>query len=422
MNRTDVVVTGLGFTGLPLAVAAARVGLHVRGVDTASERVSQIKQGNMPPGMGAVAENELRVLLNSEHLQVQDSGEVPHAKVFSLSVPTPSDGTGRIDTSILIRASGTVGKALQPGSLVLVHSTCAPGTIERRIVPVLARKSGLLPGIDFHVAHAPERIDPGLTAPGDVTVARVVAGLTPQCTKSAISYLQTIYDRVVPVGSLRTAEFVKTFENTFRMVNISLANELASVCLAEGVDPAEVIDAASTKPYGFLPHRPGIGAGGGCVPVVAEFFRSSARHRGMVPPVVEAALAVNAAMPGRTIEELRRILDRPGRPSLRGCRVLVVGVTYKPDVADIRNSSAVRVVEQLRTEAAVTYHDPYIPRLRLSRGTVLRSVPAEQLGQEDADVALILTRHSTVDHDRLPRGRRLVVDCSSGTPVELPGT
>lgn len=417
MERTDVVVVGLGFTGLPLAVAAARSGHDVCGVDSAAQRWGQIEQGTVLPGSGQVADDELRALARAGKLRAQGSGAVPAAAVYSLSVPTPMLGNGRIDTSFLTRASASVGRSLRRGSLVLVHSTCAPGTIEREVVPELARRSRLLPGIDFHVAHAPERIDPGLTGPGHGSLPRVVAGLTPQCTKAAVAFLRTVFDQVVPVSSLHTAEFVKTFENTFRLVNISLANELAAVCRDQGVDPAEVIEAAATKPYGFLPHRPGIGAGGGCIPVVTEFFRSTARIQGIVAPVVEAALAVNSAMPGRLIRRLQDLLAEHGGPPLRGSRLIVVGVTYKPDVADIRNSSAVRVVEQLHAETTLSYHDPYVPRLRLERGTVLRSVPLERL--ESPEIAVILTRHSTVDYSRLREPGRLVIDCSSGTPVEL---
>ncbi|MCI2421247.1 nucleotide sugar dehydrogenase [Saccharopolyspora sp. K220] len=411
MDRTDVVVVGLGFVGLPLAAAAARAGFRVCGVDAASDRLARIEQS----GAGLVTKAELQALVGAGRLEFRGRRELPGADVYCLSVPTPAKPNGRIDMSYLQGAAESVGKSLGRGALVLVHSTCAPESLERQLIPTLARKSRLLPGLDFHVAHAPERIDPAKRTPAG-GLPRIVAGLTPQCTKSAMAFLRTMFDQVIAVSSIRTAEFVKTFENTFRLVNISLANELADVCRNHDVDPVEVIEAAATKPYGFLPHRPGIGAGGGCIPVVTEFFRATARQRGIVPPVVEAALAINAAMPGRTVELIRDQLAKSWKISLRRCRVLVIGVTYKADVADVRNSCAVQVVEQLAAEAAeVAYYDPCVAQLRLGRGSVLRSTP--RLSTDGFDLAVILTKHSTVDHELLRASGLPVLDCSPGVPV-----
>lgn len=412
MSRADVVIIGLGFVGVPLAAAAARAGFRVCGVDTAAEKLAHLERSGTEG-------TQLRAALESGRLELRGRGALPDADVYCISVPTPMRADGRIDTAHLLDAAESVGSALSRGALVLVHSTCAPGTLEQQIIPLIARKSRLLPGIDFHIAHAPERIDPARGVPG-TSLPRVVAGLTPQCTKAATAFLRSAFDRVIPVGSIRTAEFVKTFENTFRLVNISLANELAEVCRGHDVDPVEVIEAAATKPYGFLPHRPGIGAGGGCIPVVTEFFRASARQRGIVPPMVEAALAVNAAMPGRTVELIRERLATSWKLSLGRCKVLVVGVTYKPDVVDVRNSCAVQVIDRLRAEAAgVGYYDPGIPRLRLQRGKALRSTT--RLDATGFDIAVILTKHTTVDYSTLRTGALPVLDCSSGTPIPWQG-
>ncbi|MDA3626855.1 nucleotide sugar dehydrogenase [Saccharopolyspora sp. WRP15-2] len=411
MNRADVVVVGLGFVGVPLATAAARAGFRVCGVDATAEKLAQIEKSVER----RTAAPELQAVLDAGRLELRRRGELPDADVYCLSVPTPMRADGSVDTSQLRDAAESVGKSMRKGALVLVHSTCAPGSLEEQIIPHIARKSRLLPGIDFHIAHAPERIDPArdVAATG---LPRVVAGLTPQCTKAAAAFLRSIFDQVIPVSSIRTAEFVKTFENTFRLVNISLANELAEVCRGHDVDPVEIIEAAATKPYGFLPHRPGIGAGGGCIPVVTEFFRTSARQRGIIPPMVEAALAVNAAMPGRTVELIRDRLAQSWKLPLNRCRVLVVGITYKPDVIDIRNSCAIRVIDRLSAEAAgVDYYDPGIPLLRLGRGRMLRSTA--RLDATGFDVAVILTKHTSLDYSALRTGKLPVLDCSSGTPV-----
>ncbi|SEG86522.1 UDP-N-acetyl-D-glucosamine dehydrogenase [Saccharopolyspora kobensis] len=412
MSRADVVVIGLGFVGVPLAAAAARAGFQVCGVDAAAEKLSHLAES---AGAQGSQNPELRTLLTTGQLELRRRGALPDADVYCISVPTPMRADGRIDTAHLLDAAEAVGKAMRKGALVLVHSTCAPGSLEQQVIPLIARKSRLLPGIDFHIAHAPERIDPARGTP-TADLPRIVAGLTPQCTKAATTFLRSAFARVVPVSSIRTAEFVKTFENTFRLVNISLANELAEVCRGHDVDPVEVIEAAATKPYGFLPHHPGIGAGGGCIPVVTEFFRASARQRGVIPPMVEAALAVNAAMPGRTVELIRDRLARSWKLSLSRCKVLVVGVTYKPDVVDIRNSCAVQVINRLRVEAAdVGYYDPRIPQLRMERGRALRSTA--RLDATGFDIAVILTKHTTVDYSALRTGALPVLDCSSGTPV-----
>ncbi|MGW6441811.1 nucleotide sugar dehydrogenase [Lentzea sp. NPDC055074] len=412
MDIIDITVIGLGFTGLPTAVAAARSGLTVLGVDASAERVREISEQRPGCGLTTVADHELNSALASGRLLLRHNAQgIPHSNVYVLCVPTPAGRHGRLDVSLLAQAADEVAKAMRPGALVIVQSTCAPGTVEEVVLPRIAAVSGLCAGLDFHLAHSPVRTDPGNV--GVETVPRVVAGYTPRCTELAVRFVSRVARRVVAVSSTRAAELVKIFENTFRMVNISLANELAALCRAQRVDVDEVLEAAGSKPYGFLRHRPGPGAGGDCIPVSAGFFTASARRHGLHSPVVDAAIAVNDAMPAHTVHRVREALAARGLPPLRRSRVLVAGVTYKPDTANVRQSAAVRVINELCGEADVAYHDPYVPNLVLDNGTVLVSQPVSA----PADLVLIMTRHAA--HEPVRRGDVPVFDCSSGDPVEV---
>jgi UDP-N-acetyl-D-glucosamine dehydrogenase len=241
----------------------------------------------------------------------------------------------------------------------------------------------------------------------------VVAGLSAECTAAATAFLHHLADPVVPVSSIATAELVKVFENAFRLVNISLVNELAELCRATGVDVHELIDAAATKPFGFLTHRPGPGAGGDCVPVAARFLARAARRHGVAASVVTAATTVNDTMPDLVINRVAMLLACRHLPDVWDSRVLVVGVTYKPDVPNIRGSAAIRIIERLRAGTAVGYADPYVPQVRLADGSLLFR---EQLDPTRADLVLVVTKHRAVDHAALNSSPTPVVDCSDGLP------
>ncbi|MGI5506549.1 nucleotide sugar dehydrogenase [Lentzea sp. CA-135723] len=397
----DTVVIGLGFTGLPVAVAAATAGLRVLGVDASAARVGHITAGTPGCGLTTVDEGALADAVRSSRLSVRHNEIVP-ADSYVVCVPTPPDRHGALDTTMLADAVERVGTVLPRGALVIVQSTCEPGTVERILLPRLENASGLRAGTGFHLAHSPVRTDPGNPA----AAPRVVAGLTPECTVRAASLLRRLSCECVTVSTLRTAELTKVFENTFRLVNISLANELASLCRAQDVDVHEVLDAAGSKPFGFLRHRPGPGAGGDCVPVSAGFFVASARRHGLHSPVVDAAIAVNDSMPSHTLHRVRTKLSELGVPMRR---VHVLGVTYKPDVANVRQSPALRVLNELSREAVVSYHDPFVPDLVLDDGSTLTSQPVDT----SADVVLIMTRHASVS----PRTSSPVFDCTAGDAV-----
>ncbi|CCH30317.1 nucleotide sugar dehydrogenase [Actinosynnema sp. NPDC047251] len=412
MDAVDVVVVGLGFTGLPTAVAAARAGLRVVGVDSSPGRVREVVAVRRGCGLGTVSEDALRAVLTDGRLVVRDAAAgTPAAGVHVLCLPTPDGRRGGADLGPLTTACRAVGRVLRRGDLVLVQSTCPPGTVAQSLVPALENSAGLRAGVDFHVACAPMRIDPGNGSHTFASLPRVVGGHTARCAQRAVRFLSAMTDEVAEVATTCAAEVTKIFENTFRLVNISLVNELGAVCRAYGVDVAEVLRAAGTKPFGFLRHQPSAGAGGDCVPVSARFFAAAARRKGMLSPLVDAALAVNEAMPAHTVHRLREALHTVGR-SLRGARILVLGVTYKPDTPNVRQSASVAVLEELRREAAVEYHDPYVPELLLSDGTLLKGRDFRDV--READLVVLMTPHR-VFRD-LPDLGVPVYDCSSGEP------
>ncbi|MEV0677692.1 nucleotide sugar dehydrogenase [Actinosynnema sp. NPDC050436] len=415
MNAVDAVVVGLGFTGLPTALAAAGAGLRVVGVDSSADRVRALAAIRPGCGLGTVPDDAVRTALAGGRLVVRDAADgVPPAGVHVLCLPTPPNRFGGVDLGPLTSACRAVGEVLRVGDLVLVQSTCPPGTVAQSLAPVLERVSGLRAGWDFHLACAPVRIDPGNRAHGFASLPRVVGGHTRRCAQRATRFLSAMTGEVVEVATTCAAEVTKIFENTFRLVNISLVNELGALCRAYGVDVAEVLRAAGTKPFGFLRHQPSAGAGGDCVPVSARFFAGAARRRGMLSPLVDAALAVNEAQPAHTVHRLREALHSAGR-SLRGARVLVLGVTYKPDTPNVRQSASVAVLEELRREAAVEYHDPYVPELTLSDGTSLTGKGSPDV--RDADLVVLMTPHRAFRD--LPDLGVPVYDCSSGDPRDL---
>lgn len=410
MPHQDVAVVGLGFTGLAMAVSVATAGFHVVGLDDSPERINEIR--TLAPGCGRTTTSEMMLAqaLDSGRLRISHSeADLSPARIHVLCVPTPSTSCGGAELAPLSAAVDRVAPLLRIDDLVLIQSTCPPGTIDRLIVPRLAARSGLVPGRDFRLAYSPVRLDPGRT---EISIPRVVAGVTARCRDAAVRFLCQVTDRVVPVSTIATAELIKVFENTFRLVNISLVNELAALCQATGVDVHEVLDAAATKPFGFLAHEPGPGAGGDCVPASAGFLAAAAQRSGVQSSIVDAAITVNDSMPRQVLERAEAFLARNGLPPLCAGRVLVVGVTYKPDVPNVRCSAAVRMIELLRSTCDVGYADPYVPTLLLADGTVLC---AEKTPTAHADVVLVVTRHRIVDHTAVATTVP-VIDCATGWP------
>lgn len=411
MSDYDVAVIGLGFTGLATAVSAATAGFRVLGVDSSADRLTEIAE--VVPGCGrtTTSETDLATVLRNGRLDVRPDAAA--ARVHVVCVPTPSGPDHGGDLRPLSAAVGRIGMLLRRGDLVLIQSTCPPGVVIDNVVPLLARRSGLTPGHDFRLAYSPVRLAPGADVLPSERIPRIVAGLRDACTAAATEFLTRCADRVVPVSSIATAELVKVFENTFRLVNISLVNELAGLCRAMDVDVHEVIDAARTKPFGFLAHRPGPGVGGDCVPVAPRFLTDAAQRHGVAVPVVAAAMIANNRMPDLVIDRVATLLAARHLPNLWDSRVLVLGVTYKPDLPNIHGSAAIRMIERLHARTRVGYSDPYVSYVRLSDGTLLRHEPPDP-GR--ADLVLLVTKHRAVDHAALHDAVPPVVDCSDGSP------
>jgi len=393
-----------------MAVAAANAGFRVIGLDSSERRVKEITRG---VGLNTVTESRLDEALNGGLLHIRKTSVVmPKARTYMVCVPTPPGEHLGADLSSLLSAIDMIGVRLSREDLVLIQSTCPPGTLDEVVAPRLTAQCGLQPGVDFSLAYSPVRISPGRASAQ--TAPRLVSGVTARCAKNAGNFLDALKEQVIPVADSRVVELAKVFENAFRLVNISLVNELAKVCELAKIDVSDVLSAAETKPYGYLGHQPSVGAGGACVPLSAQMLSAMARKCGTVASITETALKVNEEMCSRTIHRVRTLLDERRLPPLSDCRVLVLGITYKPDVADVRQSAAVRVLEQLRMEAKVTYHDPYVPRLELDDGTVLSSAPCEP---ESVDLVILITKHQVLDADALANCGTPVVDCSSGYPM-----
>ena len=421
-ERIRVAVIGLGYVGLPLATALAAVGHTVVGVDVNAERVRQINQGqNYIPD---VSDEELAELVAAGRLRATtDYDALREVEAIFICVPTPLDAMRAPDLSYIVKASEGIARRLQPGHLVILQSTTYPGTTEEVVLPILER-SGLKAGVDFNLAFSPERLDPGQTGSKGWNVAntpKVVGGLTPQCTERAADLLASLGAPVHLVSAPRVAEMTKMLENIYRSVNIALVNELALLAERMQIDFWEVIEAARTKPFGFMPFYPGAGVGGHCIPVDPYYLSWKAREYDFYTKFIELAAEVNQAMPFHVVELIGQGLGRRGR-ALRDARVLVVGVAFKADVDDARNSPAQRVMELLLTRGAhVAYHDPYVPQFSIGGNVFYRekrtfqSLPLTDQVIRQQDCVVIVTGHHSVDYGRIVRWAPLVVDSCNAT-------
>jgi UDP-N-acetyl-D-glucosamine dehydrogenase len=410
-RHATVAIIGLGYAGLPMAVEIARAGFQVICYDVDQSKVDLLGRGVSP--ISSVLDADVQPLHQSGALRVtSDARLLAEADVAIICVPTPLTADGQPDMQYVLAAASTLAQHVHRDMLVVLQSTATPGATTRLVGSAIQQSSGLVPGRDFHLVFAPERIDPGNAHFTVANTPKLVGGISADSTRLACIFFESFIDEVVPVGSPEIAEMAKLFENTFRFVNISLANELALVCDRLGVNVWEVIEAAKTKPFAFLAHYPSAGVGGHCIPVVPRYLEAAAREHGLVPELIGAARRVNDMMPGVVVGKLERALAARGQ-AIAGARILLVGITYKPDVADIRNSAALQVLDQLvRRLADVAYHDPLVQSLDgggRSRTSV--ALTAERLGAMDAVV--LLTPHSAVDYDAIVRQARFVLDTHS---------
>ena len=406
-HDSRVAVIGLGYVGLPLAIAFAEAGLDVEGVDASAGRIAELAERRSPidditdERLAAALDGRLRVS-SAEGVSLSDADAV------FVCVPTPITGTKDPDLGPVVWAARLVRAHLRPGQLVILQSTTFPGTTTGRFREVL-EESGLRAGVDFDLAFAPERVNPGDPASASRTTPRLVGGSTPAATARAAALLRNINDRVVELSSPDAAEMAKLLENTFRNVNIAFVNQLALLCERMGLDVWEVIDAAATKPFGFMRFTPGPGVGGHCIPVDPYYLSWRAREFDFTDRFIELAGDINFEMPRHVVSLTAEALNERSK-ALKGSRVGVIGVAFKPDVQDPRNSPAGAVLALLDERGAeLRYHDPYVPEFTDDAGKVHTGVGLDAL-LHWSDVIVVVTAHKSVEWDHLYANAELVVD------------
>jgi UDP-N-acetyl-D-glucosamine dehydrogenase len=404
-------VIGLGYVGLPLAVEYARTGFRVSGIETDARKVEKLMQGSSY--VQDVPDSDLAPLVHAGLLDATtDASILDDCDVVNICVPTPLRKTRDPDVSYIVSAVEKIAVHLHKGMLVILESTTYPGTTEE-LIQARLEQTGLKVGTDFFLAFSPERVDPGNAKFQTRNIPKVVGGVTPECTRlAAILYSMTL-EKVVPVSSPKVAEMVKLLENTFRSVNIGLVNELALLCDRMDIDVWQVIDAAATKPFGFMPFYPGPGLGGHCIPIDPFYLSWKARAAGFEARFIELAGQVNSEMPRHVVRKVSTALNSIRR-SVNGSRILVLGVAYKADIDDIRESPALDVIGLLaELGALVQYHDPFVPSLELGE-LRLESVEITDDTLAEYDCVVLITAHKGIDYPRILEQSRLVVDTRNG--------
>ena len=411
-------IIGQGYVGFPLAVAFATAGFTVAGVDTDPDRVASLNLGRPPtPDVPAVA---LEALLADGHYRAtSDFAVLEQSDVVIICVPTPLRKSKEPDISFVVAAGEAVAARFRPGQLVVLESTSYPGTTEEILLPMFEQRNARA-GVDLFLAFSPERIDPGNSTFRVGDIPKVVGGITATCTRLAALLYRQIVPRVVEVSSARVAELAKLYENIFRNVNIALANEFAMMCRRLGVDTREVIEAAATKPFGFMRFNPGPGIGGHCIPVDPLYLSWRMRLDGYEPRFIALADEINRGMPGYVVSLVMEALNDAGC-ALKGARVLVLGVAYKRGVGDTRESPAHDVIVALRARGAlVSYADPHVPLFR-SGDIDLKAVALSEELLRDADCILILTDHPEFDYQAAVRHGRLIIDTRQAIAPSMEG-
>jgi nucleotide sugar dehydrogenase len=405
------VVVGLGYVGLPLAARACTAGLSVAGLDVSPRVTAGLAAGRSH--VPDVPDVEVRRMAASGFRATTDPAVIAGADTVVICVPTGLTADGLPDLADVTAASAMVAARLRPGMLVVLESTSYPGTTEDLVLPILQR-GGLTAGVDFYLAYSPERVDPGNQRFGLRNTPKIVSGLTPLCAKRAAAFYEQLVQSVVTARGLREAEMAKLLENAYRMVNIALANEIALCCDRMGIDVWDVIRCAATKPFGFQEFHPGPGVGGHCIPVDPVYLAHAAQAAGVPCPLLATARRVNAGMPGHVVEQARRQLAGAGR-AIADARLLLLGVSYKADVADVRETPAAEVVRLLRGLGAdVRYHDPHVELFAVD-GVPVPRIPVSGVGGLDAelraaDLTILLQAHRCYDPDHLAATARALLD------------
>jgi UDP-N-acetyl-D-glucosamine dehydrogenase len=405
---SEIGIVGAGYVGVPLAEVFAKAGHNVLLVEVQRERVDMLNRGESY--VGDVSSESLKELVDAGRIRATlDYDHLRSVEAILMALPTPLSKQREPDLTIVLDATRDVSKGLQKGQLFILESTTYPGTTRERLKPIL-EESGLVCGTDFHLAFSPERVDPGREDWTTKTTPKVVGGMTEECTRRAVALYESAIDTVLPLSSPEAAELTKLLENIFRSVNIALVNELAQLCDRMNVDVWEIVDAAATKPFGFMRFEPGPGLGGHCLPVDPFYLSWKARQYDFYTEFIELAGKVNANMPYFCRSLISQALNHGRELSLKGSRVLILGVTYKADVRDTRESPALKLIELLRNAGAeIAYHDPFVPELEEQGLSSVALEPAEH------DCVVIVTAHSEIDYERLVEQAHLVVDLRNAT-------
>ncbi|MDQ3086462.1 MAG: nucleotide sugar dehydrogenase [Actinomycetota bacterium] len=416
--RRDVAIVGAGYVGVPLAHAFADVGKKVVLVDIDATRVERLNRGESY--IEDIPSEALKPLVESGLISATtDYDELHEADAILIALPTPLSRQREPDLRILVSAAEEIAKRLRSGHLVVLESTTYPGTTREQVLPVLEAGSGLTAGTDFYLAFSPERVDPGRDDWTTKTVPKVVGGIDQASTDAAAAFYAAAIDTVHRVSSPEAAELTKLLENIFRSVNIALVNELAQLCDRMGIDVWEVVEAAATKPFGFMSFKPGPGLGGHCIPIDPFYLTWKAREYGFYTEFIELAGKVNESMPWFCRSVVSQALNHSLQLSLKGSRILVLGVAYKPNISDTRESPAIKLIGLLEAAGSeVSYHDPHVPSFR-ENGITMSSSP---LDPASYDCVVVVTDHSGIDYERLVEDSKLVVDLRNATGANGKGS
>ena len=418
-RQAKIGIVGIGYVGLPLAIEFARAGFAVTGFDTAQEKVDGVNRGESH--VGDVPDDVMKPHVDAGRLvATSDLSRFGEMDAICVCVPTPLNKTGDPDVSFIVSVAKSVQRTLRPGQLIVLESTTYPGTTRELLLPALTGAGDMQVGRDFFLAFSPERVDPGNPVWQIRNTPKVVGGITAACVSAAAALYSAIIEKVVQVSNTESAELTKLLENTFRSVNIALANEMAIVCDKLGVDVWEVIEAAATKPFGFMRFNPGPGLGGHCIPVDPHYLSWKMKTLDYKTRLVELASEINAEMPHYVVQKATDVLNSESKP-LKGSRVLVLGVAYKPDVDDTRESPALDIIRLLASKGAeVSYHDPFVASLE-REGQALESVPLTAELLAASDLVVIVTDHSKIDYELVRESGRPLVDTRNVMGAERGG-
>ncbi|MBV9268091.1 MAG: nucleotide sugar dehydrogenase [Acidobacteriaceae bacterium] len=404
-KRARVGVVGLGYVGLPLAVEFAEAGFDVTGIDLSEAKTAQLNAGESY--IGDVPAESVGALVGRRRLRATtDFSAIATLDTVNICVPTPLRKTKDPDMSYIVSACEEIAKYLHPGMLIILESTTYPGTTDELVLPML-EKSGLKCGEDFFLCFSPERVDPGNPRYQTKNIPKVVGGATAACTELGRLFYSQALERVVPVSSTQVAEMVKLLENTFRMINIGLVNEIAIMCDGMGINVWEVIEAAATKPFGFMPFYPGPGLGGHCIPIDPFYLSWKTKQAGIEARFIELAGYINGQMPHFVVEKIQNALNEVGKP-VKGSKIHIFGVSYKRDIEDVRESPALDIMHLLKRHGGiVAYSDPHVPELKIEED-LIRAVDPVRV--REAQCAVIVTDHSAFDYAALVENASLIVD------------